>query len=192
MTDATKYFVFIYPSDGLVREILDLIVYTISPRERWPAHITVAGPFPRRPRPRSASTFTQSVFALGIGNFFASGSNAVFLRVGMHDIHKYWDKPSFPGVRIPHVSLYNGADAEFAMKLFLELSPARPVFSFETRGVEIVDSSRQLKMSLRERVNTSCLDATKGMRLDDFIDIPNIDRISIVKHGFDIISSMNK
>jgi hypothetical protein len=174
-----KYFVFIYPAPGDVRNYLNLAVYALSPNEKWPAHITVAGPFKNFPRPRAQPKFDSTIFSLGPWNFFRDGLNTVYLKVGMPDIWKYWNKPSFIGNPVPHISLYNGSDPEFAKLIFEKINSIPLFFSFPAKGIQIVNSSAQRPTDLREQVNSGCLKSTSGMNLDEIARLPAMDRLEI-------------
>ena len=81
-----KYFYFLYPKRGGIQSLLDLAVFALDPSERWPAHVTVAGPFFRKPRVAKPIAFDGTVFSLGVWNFFSDGLSTVYLRVGMQDM----------------------------------------------------------------------------------------------------------
>lgn len=185
MTSQPKYFVFIFPAKGEIRSLLNLSVFALSPSEKWPAHVTVAGPFQRRPSSRAQPNFDGTIFTLGVWNFFSQGLNTVFLKVGMEGIYKYWLKPSFIGDPVPHISLYNGSDREFARSAFNELEPKRFYFSFRTSGIEVVKSTAQRQFNLREEVDLSCLSQTKDMTLDDLAALSARDRIQIAALALD-------
>ncbi len=179
MSRTSRYFVFIYPAPGIVRDCLNLAVFALSPREKWPAHVTVAGPFQRRPSSRAQPKFDSTIFALGIWNFFDDGLNTVYLKVGMPDLRRHWYKPGFITNAVPHLSLYNGDDSDFARELFIKLLPLNLQFAFSVKSIEIVNSSAQRPTDLRQQVNTGCLSITKGMEIDDIARLPSSDRMEI-------------
>lgn len=179
MSKESKYFVFIYPENGDIKDYLNLAIFALSPSEKWPAHITVAGPFTKLPRARANPTFDATIFSLGVWNFFQAGLNTVYLKVGMPSIWNYWNKPSYIGNPVPHISLYNESDADFAKKIFDTVAPMRLIFSVPARGIQIVKSSAQRPTDLREQVNTGRLKITSGMSVDDLARLPANDRLDI-------------
>ena len=117
-----KYFVFIYPNAGLVRDLLNIAIFLLNPFEKWPAHITVAGPFYNKKQfALQKRVLDTTVFSLSRGNFFKHGSNAVFLNVGFREREEVWRKPDFTGNPIPHLTLYDGPDQMLANQLFANL-----------------------------------------------------------------------
>ena len=175
-----KFFVFIYPSDGRVQKLLDLSVFVLNPNEKWPAHVTLAGPFDRRPNSRSNSNFDATIFSLGVWNFFKDGLNTVYLKVGFTDWRKYWTKPDFVGDPVPHLSLYNGKDRDLAAQLFYRIQPTQPYFGFKINGITVVSSeSAQAETLLRSRVDPRCLPATSNYTIDELARLTKEERIAI-------------
>ncbi len=179
MKEASRYFVFVYPALGEVRDYLNLAVFALSPREKWPAHITVAGPFSKRPSSRAKPKFNSTVFSLGVWHFFNDGLNTVYLKVGMPALKRYWLKPGFATNAVPHLSLYNGIDAAFSREIFNKLQPLNLQFSFPVKSIEIVKSSAQRLTDLRQQINADCLKMTEGMQLDDIALLSNSERLEI-------------
>ncbi|MDP2130740.1 MAG: 2'-5' RNA ligase family protein [Erythrobacter sp.] len=178
-----RYFVFIYPKKSEINSLLNLAIFSLHPQEKWPAHITVAGPFERRPTSRAQPRFDRTVFSLGAWNFFQQGISTVYLKVGMNDIWRYWNKPSFIGNPVPHISLYNGQDEEFAQKIFNKLHEIRPIFAFDVEGIEVINSSAQSRMDLRSVVDVNTLPHTRGMQLDEIASLPKAERLEIASEA---------
>lgn len=163
-----RYFIFLYPDDKRLADLLNLAIYLLNPREKWPAHVTIAGPFNDPKKFEVRRDFNETVFALGSGNFFSTGSPTVFLRVDFLHRKEVWWKPDFKGNAIPHITLYDGTDIIFAKKLFDALRKKDIYFSFFTRRFEIVRSkSGQFTTTLREKVNMDCMNETRGMDIDN-------------------------
>jgi hypothetical protein len=97
----------------------------------------------------------------------------------MTDIFKYWVKPDFIGNPVPHLSIYNGKDPVFAEKIFVQLAQIRPVFAFDVEGIDVINSSGQRRMDLRQAVDVSCIDETKGMNLDYIAHLSADERLRI-------------
>ena len=170
---ARKYFIFLYPANSRIKALLNLAVYSLNPKEKWPAHVTVAGPFARRPSYVKGLPPHTTVFSMHIGNFFADGINTVHLRIGMTGIWNIWNKPDFRGNPIPHLSLYNGDSVDEATTIFNRLVLLNPSFAFAVTNPTIVTSvSRQETTALREQVDTSLITRTRDLKIDD---IKNLD-----------------
>ncbi|MCP9221594.1 2'-5' RNA ligase family protein [Erythrobacter sp. LQ02-29] len=177
MSESEKYFVFMFPAKSEIRDLLNLAVFILNPREKWPAHITVAGPFRRRPSARAQAKFKSSAFSLGAWNFFSEGRSTVYLKAGVPNIRKYWSKPDFIGNPVPHISIYNGKDLDTAKKIFHKIEPLRLIFGFNIEGIEIVRSSSQRQFDLRSSVNLEVMPGLQGMKLDDAAALSIEDRI---------------
>jgi hypothetical protein len=179
---SSRYFLFMYPFEADVRGLLSLAIFALNPEEKWPAHVTVAGPFNSRPHAPAKFDGKVPAFCLGTGNFFRQNLSTVYLNIGVHNLRKIWRKPDFTGDPVPHLSLYNGKDRDFAENIFRELSPVRPYFSFSAVGLSVVKSvSGQSVSTLREQVDVSLLDETREMRLDQIRVLPSSERLQIAK-----------
>lgn len=177
-----RYFIFLYPERGEIRSCLDLMVYLLNPREKWPAHITVAGPFQSKRDFRIKSKFDATVFALNVGTFFGSGSPTVFIHVGFLGRSKVWKKPDFKGNPIPHLTLYDGKDMEFAQQVYRIVSRHKPAFSFNTTGLQVVNSvPGQYRADLRESVDVTLLEETASLTIDEVAALPAGVRLSLVE-----------
>lgn len=181
---ARRYFLFMYPYEADVRSLLSLAVFALNPNERWPAHVTVAGPFNNRPRVRAKFEGHVPAFCLGIGNFFNQGLNTVYLHIGVRNLDRVWRKPDFSGDPVPHLSLYNGQDRDFALQVYSEMNLLKPWFSFSATGLTLVTSiSGQSVTALREQINVKLLDETSGLRIDEIREMGEQDRLAIAKRA---------
>lgn len=177
-----RFFIFLYPEIGRIKSHLDLVVYLLNPREKWPAHITVAGPFNRKSDFRIKDKFDATVFALNVGTFFSSGSPTVFIHVGFLGRKRVWRKPDFGGNAIPHLTLYDGKDMDFASRVYNVVSRVRPFFSFNTSGLQVVTSiTGQYRVDLRESVDVSLLDEISAMKIDDVAMLPEAERLRLAE-----------
>ena len=181
---AKRYFVFLYPSDMRIKALLNLAVFSLNPKEKWPAHVTVAGPFARKPAyVKSLSPHTM-VFSMGLGNFFLDNLNTVHLRIGMTGIWNIWNKPDFRGNPVPHLSLYNGDSADEARVIFTRLSILKPSFAFAVTDPTIVTSeSKQETTILREQIDTSLTSRSKSFNIDDIRSLDFEKRVGIAEEA---------
>lgn len=177
-----RYFIFLYPEKGKIKSILDMIVYLFNPREKWPAHITVAGPFERKNNFWIREKFNPTVFAMNVGTFFAYGSPTVFIHVGFMGRQRVWKKPDFEGNPVPHLTLYDGKDMDFAIEIYNIVSKVRPSFSFQTSGLQVVTSiPGQYRADLRESVDLSLVQEFSGLTIDQVALIPPDERLKIAE-----------
>lgn len=177
---AKRYFFFMYPSQSEVRSLLNMAVFCLDPNEKWPAHITVAGPYQTRPKVKGLFNGEATAFALGCGNFFREGLSTVYLKVGVQNIWSVWRKPDFLGNPVPHLSLYNGKDRQYAEKIFTQAMSINPYFSFRSSGLSLVSSiSGQQGTVLREQIDTKILDRTANMKIDEIRDLNSDERLEL-------------
>lgn len=169
-----------YPFEAEVRGLLSLAVFALNPEERWPAHVTVAGPLSSKPRVVGKFEGRVPTFCLGVGNFFAQGLNTVYLHVGIPNLKRVWRKPDFTGDPVPHLSIYNGDDRDFARRIFASINEVRPYFSFSATGLTLVTSVKgQSVTALREQVDVSQLDETRNHRIDEIRNFSADARLEI-------------
>ncbi|MEM7701583.1 MAG: 2'-5' RNA ligase family protein [Pseudomonadota bacterium] len=186
---SSKYFVFLYPDEGLVKKILDLSIFILDPQEKWPAHITVAGPFATRRRFHvRRHDYRSRIAVFGVANFFRSKASTVYFNLQLQDLDAVWSKPDFPFNRIPHLTLYSGGDLEFAKKIYEMASQKPRKFSFNVTGVNVVKStSNQFQSDLRQVIDFEATKVTVGLNFDSVAALPSEERINIVSQLLDII-----
>ena len=127
----------IYIPTGPIRTALDAIRLFARPQTKYPAHITVRGPYSdyRDPRGWSAAVKGQFVEVSGVDTFFGPDQNTVFLRANAPAIRSVWDKPDYPDYN-PHLTIYDGESRVFAEALRALLARKDPRVSFEANGLE--------------------------------------------------------
>ena len=167
-----------YIEDSWLSRLLDLAIFAMNPRERWPAHVTLAGPYTTKQELPREVDFHQQISTFGAGHFRSNTQNTVYLHVGSADMQHHIRKPDY-GSAIPHITLYNGLNHLLGDKYFEEVQKLRFFTHFYATQLHQVESSKQLDLKLRSRVDLSILEETKGMMLDDFIDMPDVTRITV-------------
>lgn len=161
-----RYFVFLYPENRQIQELLDLAIYVLNPAEKWQAHITLAGPYnTARTLPRRLE-FVRKVSLLGAGQFRSEYQNTVFLSVGAQDLRDFWHKPDYPFN--PHLTVYNGDDSVLADRLYETLFEARMYFKFFVSRVHIVKAIKgQETLDLVSSLNLGALPELKNLTIQD-------------------------
>lgn len=170
-----------------LRRHLDAAIFAVNPLERWPAHVTLAGPFERRVEVPRNMDFQQQIYVFGPGRFDNAGHHTVFLHVGSRDLASRIDKPDFKNA-IPHLSLYNGKDKRTADLLFERLQGIRAYGSFNSTKLVVVEAS-QRTFDFELYVDPKVLDRTKTLTLDQLKRLDLKQRVDIavdaIKQGFE-------
>lgn len=194
-----KYFVFLFVEDARLRQYLDLAIYALNPREKWPAHVTVAGPFARKIEAPRALEFEQEVSILGRGRFENGVHHTVYLHVGSPALAAHIQKPDYKNA-IPHLSLYNGRDAIIAEELYSALGEYRPFGVFRTRRLAVVESKQQFSFDFPMHIQLGLLDSTRDMSLEQMKHLDTHSRVRIaieslragLRRPFDLLKALNK
>ncbi len=189
-----KFFVFLYPVESETKKFLDLAIYLLNPDEKWPAHVTVAGPFKDRRRfAIQKRDFSTTVFAMTKGNFFHFGSGTVFFHVGFPERDQVWSKPDYPGVPLPHLTLYDGKDMEFAKEVFDKVAAKAGNFSFDVQRLDVVGSiSGQRRSDLRMAADLALLPETQFMQHRDVQELPADLRIRYASEALSKVPQRHK
>lgn len=167
-----RYFLFLFPEETRVQELLDLAIYVLNPDEKWQAHVTLAGPYTDPRRLPNETEFHRKISTLGVGEFRSEVQNTIFLEIKAKDLEEFWDKPDFPFR--PHLTIYDGNDAELANRLYERLFEIRMFFSFHVSRIYVVSSVKgQSSLDLISKVNMSAIPELRG------IDISAARRFSI-------------
>ncbi len=127
------------------------------------------------------SLIGTEVSVVGVGNFFESGQNTVFLRCGSEFLKKHWSKKDF-GFN-PHITIYDGPSREFAEKLYSSLNQTRMFFSLEIGAVRTRKSiSGQKEMGLWFGIDKDLLRkvADEELTVDVVRTLPDWKRISLI------------
>ena len=142
-----KIFYVLYVKDRLAGPCVDLIRLISNPNASAPSHVTIRGPYRKlASEERSWISYNPGAIKIaGLGNFFETGQNTVFLYCDIHAIRDVWYKPDFPR-GVPHITLYDGSSATFARQLFRRLQ------SFDWQLRVKVGSLEPLVMSHQRRL----------------------------------------
>lgn len=160
-----KFFLFLYLQEPLLRDYLNLAIYLLNPRERWPAHVTIAGPFSRTSDIPRSLRFVEQLSILGRGRFENGSRQTIYLRVGSRDIASHIEKPDYPNA-IPHLTLYTGDDKELADLLYNELGKIRLFGVFYSTHFQVVESGQQYNLDFKLQVRPELLPSTEAKSLD--------------------------
>jgi hypothetical protein len=130
-----RYFSFLIMKDAYASKCINAAIFLANPNQKWPAHITVGGPFGRKPNTKE---YSEKISVLGVGNFFSDNQNTVFLKIGAENLRHIWEKTDY-GFN-PHLTIYDGDDHHFARDLYHRLNNRKIYFYFETVTYSVVES----------------------------------------------------
>jgi hypothetical protein len=130
-----RFFYAIFIGDPFLQRSLDVLRLLANPDEKWPAHITVRGPYSEELEidPKILAVEGKTVRITGVGDFFDSSQNTVYLKCQSRVLRQVWDKPHFG--YCPHITLYDGSSRPFARHLKDVLSGCPLQISFPATGL---------------------------------------------------------
>ena len=158
MSSTQRVFYVVYLPAGEFRTCLDALRVIARPQTRFPAHLTVRGPYAEAAdvSPHSDRIRDAIVRIAGVGIFDGAGQNTVFLHCSCPDLLSVWDKPDY-GYN-PHITLYDGDSLDFAEALYDVLEQAQLRHSFRARGLEPLVSRRgDTAPPVRDRLDSAAL-----------------------------------
>lgn len=129
------YFVFLEFLDPIVEETLRGLRDSLQPwkNSKSPVHVTVRGPYRRKPDERRLREFAlrlrgQGVRIIGAGCFSHGDSFSVFLRAESEVFKEIWWKPDYRTPRSeiqPHITIFESTDPHFSMLVLNFLKAAK-------------------------------------------------------------------
>jgi hypothetical protein len=179
--------------DVRYEELLNLAIIIADPSEKNPAHITVSGPFERRPalNRQQSGVSGETVSILGVSSFIGESQNTVYLECGFPSARAIWNKKSY-GFK-PHLTIYDGTNSAFAKTLLKTLKNPPRFFHFPLGDFFYYSSvfgQKDLEMAMH--INFSLLSHfIDGVdSLEDLNDIPYQDRAGLIGRILDRCSEM--
>lgn len=191
-------FYVVYPSNNKLRELLNALKVLADENQRTEAHITIRGPYSKRlPNTKlihySEFIHDQKVKITKVDRFFSDSQNTIYLSCEdtNHALKSIWKKFTYNEFK-PHITLYDGMDRDFALKLFNILNSKFTPFDCKLSNLETLQPKNQdsiglfklnnkinnnyiLKSVFKEVINKDfLLTITKNDRLDKIIQILEI------------------
>lgn len=185
MNNIVRYFNTAYLGGKDVVRLLNAIIYVANPLEKDAAHITFQGPFFFQSEAQSMlphDLVGATVGVDGIANFFEFCQQTIFLKCSSPSIFKYWHKPD--GFLTQHITLYDGRDADFAMRLFdcvgrydwsLALYVDRVATVRSEKGQYRPDLFNSIERPLLEEFVGTCFDHSH------FVEMNGIERLDLIE-----------
>lgn len=184
-----------YVEDLLVGQYMNHAIFVLNPQEKWPAHVTLAGPFSSKTNIPRRLSFIQKVSVLGRGRFLNGNRHTIYLNVGAPELSSRMHKPDFADA-VPHLTLYNGTDADLANLLFDKLGKARIFGSFVANNLQVVESNSQFSADFALQVNLAIDPRTEGLSYNQVISLPLEQKVTIaidsLKFGLQRVLSVNE
>lgn len=152
MKKPTSFYV-LYPSNKNLRNLLNTLKVFADENQRTEAHITVRGPYVKKLSKNDVKKFSDiisnEVISISkVDNFFASNQNTVFFNCEENEnLKAIWKKITYNDFK-PHVTIYDGNDREFAIKLFKILASDFRPFKYRVSGLTWLEpkSNDELKL----------------------------------------------
>lgn len=143
-----SFFFGVYPSDKRMSRLFDLARLIVQPDYARKAHITLRGPYEKRPSPRSKwrnfkpsnGMITRPAY------FFNEFQSTVYLGVYFLELNDVSWKPDFKD-SVPHMSIYDGSDRSFAWQIFNVLREYDWKFPIEFTPVLVLERKKEYDSS---------------------------------------------
>jgi hypothetical protein len=148
----------------------------LTPEEKWPAHVTVAGPVTDKRRIAGDLDFRSRISTLGVGKFVNNKKITIYIRVDAVNLRHIWHKPDFP--YNPHITIYDGDDVSIANSIYNGLRDLKFYSSFLVdRAHWISTEPGQSDMNLRANIDPVLLANFGNMTTDNVREFPIEDRV---------------
>ncbi|HJP62585.1 MAG TPA: hypothetical protein VJ844_04045 [Mucilaginibacter sp.] len=179
--------------DKKISSILNFIKYLCAPNSKTEVHLSIRGPYKSKLENNKVDELNRiikdSLIKVNeIGNFFMYGQNTVYLKCLGSTIVKVWKKTHY-GYN-PHLTLYDGADSNFAHALFEMLNILRINFTFKSSGLILYDTDKLYASTLLKLgINNEIMQETLGIdwRSIDPNKCTNQEKLELIKRCFLII-----
>lgn len=188
-----KFFFVIYLHDKTLKSLLDAIRLVADPQQKNLSHITVKGPYKTNQKKilneDNEEIMGTELKVTGASNFFDESQNTVFWECEDNaDLYRIWKKKEEKTYNSfhPHITIYDGADREYAENIYKIVSSYNISFSFNIDKLELYSSrDKGTLFNLRTQVDYSLI--SKLAHFD--INQENIDGLNTVER-MQIIESL--
>jgi hypothetical protein len=192
---STRYFYVVYCADPAQQFCLDVIRFLADPAAKGFAHITVRGPYLSQPSMKLPllATEGEEVQVTGLGDFFSTGQNTVYLKCTSPALLQRWYKPDY-GYQ-PHITLYDGSDLLFAQQLRDVLKWTRDNLSIKTTSLaRLISQSDSIAASLRQAIDSVGLSSVIGRCLtsEEAATLPRQSRLQLIEQVWRYFLSLDR
>jgi len=181
-----RVFYVLYLPNQQIASWIDTVRLVLNPAEKWPAHITVRGPYKRRLAARGLERLNQQlkgnvISIYDVGRFRNVDSHVIYLACRGTKLETVWNKKDF-GFN-PHITLFKGSEssADIVEDLVRAIHWQFTVVS--DRLEELISGTGQKDLRLYRSYDADLLSAATGTRISPF-NIGSLtveDRLNIAK-----------
>ena len=143
-----SYYYGVYPAEKSISRLFDLARLIVQPDYARKAHVTLRGPYDKKPSSRSIwlrKSLTGSCITRP-STFFNEWQNTVYLGVTFFEMNEISWKPDFED-GIPHLSIYDGNDRSFAWQVLSVLKEFRWQMPIDLTPVLILEKKKDVTSS---------------------------------------------
>ena len=143
-----SYFFGTYPSEKRISRLFDLARLIVQPDYARRAHITLRGPYDKKPSPRSR--WYRQKLSIGTltrpNTFFNENQSTVYLGVHFIELNEVsWKRDFSDGV--PHMTIYDGDDRRFAWQVLDVMRQFPWQIRIELTPVQVLERKRDYDQS---------------------------------------------
>jgi hypothetical protein len=138
-----SYFFGTYPAEKEVGRLFDLARLIVQPDFARKAHVTLRGPYEKKPSPRSSwlRRPLSKATIMRPSNFFSYWQNTVYLGIDFPELAEVTWKRDFKD-SVPHMTVYDGSDKTLAWQILLALRKYTWKFQIDLTPVQILEKKR--------------------------------------------------
>jgi hypothetical protein len=146
-------FYVVYPANKELRNLLNALKVIADENQRTEAHITVRGPYVKKLSKNDVKKFSDIIaneilHISRVDNFFAFNQNTVFFSCEENEsLKSIWKKITYNEFR-PHITIYDGKDRDFAIKLHKKLSSEFKPFKYRVSTLSWLEPKNNDELKL--------------------------------------------
>jgi hypothetical protein len=169
-------FYVVYPSNQHLRNLLNALKLIADESQRTEAHITVRGPYVKKLSKNDVKKFSTIISneVLNISkvdNFFAFNQNTVFFSCDENEnLKAIWKKITYNDFK-PHITIYDGDNRDFAIKLFKILASNFKPFKYRVSDLSWLEPKSNDELKLYSLKSISDYNSV----LENILNIPKKD-----------------
>lgn len=184
-------FYVLYPNNHKIKQYINAIKILSDYNQRTEAHITVRGPYRKKLSISSIDKFSNIISGerlqvTAVQNFFAFGQSTVYFECGANDnLRRIWKKITYNDFK-PHITIYDGNNRDFAIKLFNTLQDNFQSFYFNAGELVYLEPKKNDKLGLYRLKNifdfkdfSSLIDGV--IDIDDMVTISEKTRLDYIR-----------
>lgn len=196
------FFVAVEFSDQKLARAFELLRIVLEPDAARRAHVTLRGPYEHK------KNINKSVFNRDVGrmtvrppkHFFSDITrkrvqNTVYLEIEILHIDEFWHKPDYPD-GIPHLTIYDGPDRNFAWTVFNMLKRHQWRFAANSSPLKILERKQSVESAYLTELDEYkfLIDQAIGRKasMGDFRKMTSLERINAANTLCHIIHDISR